>query len=161
MKSTASGRESQTGRNPHREMSKVALVTTTHHSNANPLAQKHGPSQCIQTSHNGCQAFLKQKNRYCGNPVISMQRVCAGHGGLSTGPRTEEGLAKIAALKTTHGRETRALRALRSQISHNLRRLEEQMYAEGLIHGPRTRGRKPVGGNKKLEKPSNNQKLNP
>lgn len=125
-------------------MSKVALVTTTHQSKANPLAQKLEPDQCIETSHNDCQAFLKKENRYCGNPVIPMQRVCAGHGGLSTGPKTKEGLAKIAALKTIHGRETRALRVLRSQISHDLRRLEEEMYAEGLIHGPRTRGRKPM-----------------
>ena len=125
-------------------MSKVALVTTTHHSKANPLAQKRGPDHCIETSHNGCQAFLKKENRYCGNPVVPKQRVCTGHGGLSTGPKTEEGIAKIAALKTIHGRETRALRALRSQISHDLRQREEEMYAEGLIHGPRTRGRRPT-----------------
>jgi hypothetical protein len=124
-------------------MSKVALVTTTHESKASPLAQKLEPDQCIETPHNGCQAFLKKENRYCGNPVVPKQRVCTGHGGLSTGPKTKKGLAKIAALKTIHGQETRVLRALRSKISHDLRKLEEQMYAEGLIHGPRIRGRKP------------------
>ena len=143
MKSTALGRESQAALNQHEQMSEVALVTTTHHSKANPLAQKYEPDQCIETFDDGCQAFLKREGRYCGNPVVPKQRVCAGHGGLSTGPKTKEGLAKIAALKTIHGRETRTLRALRSQISHDLRRLEEEMYAEGLIHGPRTRGRKP------------------
>ncbi len=70
--------------------------------------------------------------------------MCRGHGGLSTGPRTTEGKARIAAAKTVHGRETRALRILRSQISHELRQLEEIMYKQGLIHGPRTRGRKPT-----------------
>ena len=39
--------------------------------------------------------------------------------------------------------EARALRILRSKICHDLRQLEEQIYAEGLIHGPRTRGIKP------------------
>ena len=90
-----------------------------------------------------CTAFLKSQARLCGKPVVEGKTKCRGHGGLSTGPRTQEGLAKLAALKTVHGRETRALRILRSQICHDLRQLEEKMYAEGLIHGPRTRGRKP------------------
>jgi hypothetical protein len=90
-----------------------------------------------------CTAHLKDQAEPCGKPVVPGKTKCRGHGGLSTGPRTTEGLAKLAALKTVHGRETRAIRILRSQICHDLRQLEEQMYAEGLIHGPRTRGRKP------------------
>ena len=90
-----------------------------------------------------CTAYLKAKEQPCGKPVVPGKTKCLGHGGMSTGPRTTEGLAKLAALKTVHGRETRALRILRSQICHDLRQLEEKMYAEGLIHGPRTRGRKP------------------
>ena len=108
-----------------------------------PLAEKQTANAQVKASQQLCRAFLKKKSQCCGKPVVPNQSVCAGHGGLSTGPKTKEGLAKIAALKTIHGRETRALRALRSQISHDLRRLEEEMYAEGLIHGPRTRGRKP------------------
>jgi hypothetical protein len=90
-----------------------------------------------------CRAFVTKKQNYCGKPTVLGKSVCAGHGGLSTGPRTTEGKARIAEAKTVHGRETRALRILRSQISHELRRLEEIMYKQGLIHGPRTRGRKP------------------
>ena len=90
-----------------------------------------------------CTAHLKDQAESCGKPTVPGKTKCRGHGGLSTGPRTTEGLAKLAALKTVHGRETRALRILRSQICHDLRQLEEKMYAEGLIHGPRTRGRKP------------------
>ena len=35
---------------------------------------------------------------------------CKLHGGRSTGPRTEEGVARLAASKTTHGRNTKAER---------------------------------------------------
>jgi len=90
-----------------------------------------------------CRALITKKQSYCDKPVIPGQRVCAGHGGLSTGPSTMEGLQRLAANKLVHGRETRALRFLRSQISHELRQKEEEMYSLGLIHGPRTRGRKP------------------
>ncbi len=90
-----------------------------------------------------CTAHLKDQAGPCGKPVVPGKTKCRGHGGLSTGPRTTEELAKLATLKTVHGRETRALRILRSRICHDLRQLEDRMYAEGLIHGPRTRGRKP------------------
>lgn len=91
-----------------------------------------------------CGAFIKRTGQYCGKPASPSSSMCRGHGGLSTGPRTEEGKARIATAKTIHGRETRALRRLRSQICHDLRRVEDAMFAEGLIHGPRTRGRKPT-----------------
>lgn len=92
----------------------------------------------------GCIAFIKRRGACCNHPTVPGSTKCRGHGGLSTGPRTTEGKAQIAAAKTVHGRETRALRILRSQISHELRRIEDEMYAQGLIHGPRIRGRKPA-----------------
>ena len=109
-----------------------------------PLAEKQAGNPGVETSEKQCQAYLKKKQTYCGKPVIPNQLVCAGHGGLSTGPRTAESREQLAASKTVHGQETRALRALRSKISHELLQLEEVLYAEGLIHGPRTRGRKPT-----------------
>jgi len=90
-----------------------------------------------------CNAFISRADHTCGKPAVPGSTKCRGHGGLSTGPRTQEGLQRLAAAKTVHGRETRALRALRSQISLELRQLEQVLYAEGLIHGPRTKGRKP------------------
>ena len=99
-----------------------------------------------------CQAFLSRSNKVCGKPVVPGKHMCAGHGGLSTGPRTEAGKARIAAAKTIHGRETRSIRTLRSQISAELRRVEEEMYAEGLIHGPRIRGRKPTAYLKQMNR---------
>lgn len=90
-----------------------------------------------------CTAFIKLTGVHCGRPAVIGSSKCGGHGGLSTGPRTAEGKALIAAAKTVHGRETRILRQLRSQISYELRLIEDQMFANNLIHGPRLRGRKP------------------
>jgi len=108
-----------------------------------PLAENQTANAQVKASQKLCRAYLKKKTQCCGKPVVPNQSVCAGHGGLSTGPRTERGRERLASSKTVHGRETRALRALRSKISHELRQLEEVLYAEGLIHGPRIRGRKP------------------
>jgi hypothetical protein len=41
------------------------------------------------------------------------RRRCRLHGGLSTGPRTAEGLARIRAAQTTHGLRTAEMRELR------------------------------------------------
>ena len=108
------------------------------------LAKKQTVTQQLEPTGYTCQAYIKARGCLCNKPAIPNKRVCAGHGGLSTGPRTREGLEQLSASKTIHGRETRALRILRSKISHDLRQIEEVLYAEGLIHGPRTRGRKPT-----------------
>jgi hypothetical protein len=121
----------------------MPLRNTPGSFHGDPLAEKQTANAPVKASQDLCRAYLKKKSQCCGKPVVPNQSVCAGHGGLSTGPKTKEGIAKIADLKTIHGGETRALRALRSQISHELRQLEEVLYAEGMIRGPRTRGRKP------------------
>jgi hypothetical protein len=38
------------------------------------------------------------------------------HGGLSTGPRTSEGLARIRAARTTHGMRTAEMEGLRALV---------------------------------------------
>jgi len=90
-----------------------------------------------------CDAFISRADHTCGKPVVLGKTKCRGHGGLSTGPRTTEGLQRIAAVKTIHGRETRALRAIRSRIGHDLRELVDRMIQDGTIQGPRIKGRKP------------------
>ena len=90
-----------------------------------------------------CTAYLNSPAKVCGKPAVPGKTKCRGHGGLSTGPRTLEGLQRLAAAKTIHGRETRALRAIRSQIGHDLRELVDRMIQDGTIQGPRIRGRKP------------------
>ena len=58
-----------------------------------------------------CQAASKRTKQQCGAPAMRGKAVCRFHGGMSTGPKTEAGRQRIAAAKTIHGRETRALRA--------------------------------------------------
>ena len=46
------------------------------------------------------------------------------HGGSSTGPRTEEGLARLAAARTKHGKytkEKRAVAKLRAEVGRQMR----------------------------------------
>jgi hypothetical protein len=90
-----------------------------------------------------CNAFLKAKEAPCGLEVVPGKNKCRAHGGMSTGPRTAEGRARIAAAKTVHGQETSALRQLRSKICFELRLIEDEMFSVGLIRGSRRRGRKP------------------
>jgi hypothetical protein len=68
--------------------------------------------------------------------------VCRAHGGKSTGPKTPEGKARIAAAQTTHGRETRAIRQERSRQLAYLAALEEFARVLGMISGPESPGRK-------------------
>ena len=47
----------------------------------------------------------------CKKAAMKGRDRCRNHGGASTGPRTEEGRARIAAAQTTHGRLTKEKRA--------------------------------------------------
>ena len=46
----------------------------------------------------------------CQRPAVKHTGRCTRHGGKSTGPRTQAGKDKIAALHTTHGRSTKEKR---------------------------------------------------
>ncbi len=47
----------------------------------------------------------------CQRAAVKRTGRCTRHGGKSTGPRTEEGCARIAAAQTKHGRLTKEKRA--------------------------------------------------
>ena len=51
------------------------------------------------------------KGTPCQRPGSKINGRCKLHGGRSTGPRTAEGITRLAASKTTHGRTTAAERA--------------------------------------------------
>ena len=107
------------------------------------LSTLGGRVTCIQ-----CNALSKRTRERCRAPAIKGKTKCRFHGGRSTGPRTAEGRAKIAAANTLHGRETRAKRAEYSEGMAELRRIEDQMFALGMfpVGTKRTPGRKPVLG---------------
>lgn len=65
-------------------------------------------------------------------------------GATRKGPQSAEGRKRCAQARTVHGRETRAIRQLRSLISYQLRCKEAEMFEGGYLFGPRTRGRKPA-----------------
>jgi hypothetical protein len=101
-----------------------------------------GKIQCLR-----CTARSSRTGLQCGRPALksSRSKKCAIHGGRSTGPKTAEGKARIAALHTVHGDETRAKRAERSAASARLSQLEDAAYLLGMMTGPRGRGRKAGG----------------
>jgi hypothetical protein len=51
----------------------------------------------------------------CKAPAMPAGR-CRMHGGLSTGPRTAEGLERIQATRTTHGRRTAEMERMRAMV---------------------------------------------
>lgn len=76
----------------------------------------------------------------CKRPAVKRTGRCTRHGGKSTGPRTEEGRARIAAAKTVHGRMTKGARAeakRRAQVGREiraeLRSIEKELVAGGLL----------------------------
>ena len=76
----------------------------------------------------------------CQRPANKRNGRCRLHGGASTGPRTEEGLAKIAATNTTTGQHTKAMIAKRKEdakiakgLRDRLRVIEHNLKAQGVI----------------------------
>jgi hypothetical protein len=106
------------------------------------LSTGGGRIRCLR-----CTAQSSRTGQQCGRPALKSSRTekCQYHGGRSTGPKTTEGKARIAALHTVHGQETRAKRAERSLASARLSQLEDAAYLLGMMTGPRARGRKARG----------------
>ncbi len=90
-----------------------------------------------------CQALAKGTRQQCRRPATSGKRVCKLHGGVSTGPRTEEGRQRCAEARLVHGQETTSARRQRSLASARLAVLEWTGHTMGFMEGTRTRGRKP------------------
>lgn len=55
-----------------------------------------------------CQAKSKRTSEQCGNYAIRGKRVCKFHGGLSTGPKTEEGRQRQHTSSWKHGMRSKA-----------------------------------------------------
>ena len=69
----------------------------------------------------------------CQKPPLRDKTRCRLHGGLSTGPKTPEGKARIAAAHWKHGRRSKGFTEARKQIWADLRAVEARMRADGLI----------------------------
>ena len=76
----------------------------------------------------------------CQRPASKRNGRCRLHGGRSTGPKSAEGRAKIAAANTTTGQHTKAMIARRREdakiakgLRDRLRVIEQNLKAHGLI----------------------------
>lgn len=71
-----------------------------------------------------CEARTR-KGTLCQRPGNKVNGRCKLHGGRSIGPSTEEGIARLVASKTTHGRTTKAERAKakhRAQVGRQIKK---------------------------------------
>jgi len=97
------------------------VKNTATHTAKGTLMNKANPREEWLTTAGGkircprCQATSKRSKQQCGAPAMRGKRVCKTHGGKSTGPKTNTGRQRCAVAKTTHGRETRAIRAERKR----------------------------------------------
>lgn len=107
-----------------------------------------------------CQAQSSRTKLQCARPSLkrSKNHKCSSHGGLSTGPKTQEGIKRIQNAHWKHGNETKEARAERRRMSLMFQRLEEIGWHVGLFAAgsTKTRGRK-VGGKLNLNDKSHLQ----
>ena len=73
-----------------------------------------------------CEAITR-KGTYCQRPGNKTNGRCKLHGGRSTGPRTEDGIASLTASKTTHGRTTKTERTKAKQRAEVGRQVREEL----------------------------------
>ena len=73
-----------------------------------------------------CEAKTK-KGTPCQRPAKLPVGRCRLHGGASTGPRTEDGLKRLADSKTKHGRFTKVERAKAKQIAEKRRKIQNEL----------------------------------
>ena len=69
----------------------------------------------------------------CQNPVVTDRNRCRMHGGLSSGPKTPAGKARVAAVHLKHGRRSRAHVERVKEINAELRRITYEIKRGGWI----------------------------
>jgi len=84
-----------------------------------------------------CEARTR-RGTLCQRPGTKQNGKCRLHGGCSTGPRTAEGVARLTASKTTHGRTTKAERARarhRAEVGREVMRELKDIEQWAVVHG--------------------------
>ena len=92
-----------------------------------------------------CSGRSKRTKLRCRAPAMRGKKVCATHGGKSTGPKTEQGKANSAKANLKHGKYTKQAQTEHSEASAQLSQLEDAMYLLGMSDAPRSTGRKAKG----------------
>ena len=91
-----------------------------------------------------CAASSGRTKEQCKRPALKNKKVCKHHGGMSTGPKTEEGKKRLRTLNLKHGLYIASVRDETRMASIKLNYLEDIALHIGMID-VRTRGRKPTG----------------
>ena len=68
-----------------------------------------------------------RKGTPCQRPARLPVGRCKLHGGASTGPRTKDGLARLTAAKTTHGKYTKEKRAEARRFAEQGRQMRAEL----------------------------------
>lgn len=93
-----------------------------------------------------CKAQSSRAKLQCSKPALKGKAVCQFHGGLSTGPKTQEGKDRIRAAHLKHGEETLEAKAERSAKSVMFRYLTDLgNHCKMFYKEIKTRGRPPSG----------------
>jgi hypothetical protein len=103
------------------------------------LTTAGGRITCIR-----CKAQSSRTKEQCKNPALKGKAVCKWHGGMSTGPRTKEGIQRIREAHLKHGEATKEARQERSSKSAMFRYLTDLGNHCNLFYKElKTRGRPP------------------
>lgn len=87
-----------------------------------------------------------RSGRPCAAPAIQGKKRCRMHGGLSTGPRTKEGLSALVFKNLKHGRRSKMFRAALRDAGIVAKGMEVEVYAQEVrLHAERA-GSAPVTG---------------
>ena len=73
-----------------------------------------------------CEAKTR-RGSLCRRPAKLPVGKCKFHGGHSTGPRTADGLSRLVASKTTHGKYTAQKRAAARRFAENGRQIRAEL----------------------------------
>ena len=87
-----------------------------------------------------------RKGTPCQRPAYKRNGRCSLHGGRSTGPKTEDGLARLTAARTTHGKYTKEKRAEAKRFAEQGRQMRAELAElEAVVRGPRSSGQEMAG----------------
>jgi hypothetical protein len=94
-----------------------------------------------------CTAKSSRTKKQCARPALitSTTKVCQFHGGRGSGPKTDEGKARIAAAHTKHGEYSKAAKAATSAGLAKLSQLDDLVHLMKMTSVKRNPGRKPLG----------------
>ena len=94
-----------------------------------------------------CTAKSSRTKKQCGRPALitSTTKVCQFHGGRGSGPKTDEGKARIAAAHIKHGEYSKAAQAATYAGLAKLSQLDDLLYLMKMTSVKRNPGRKPLG----------------